>query len=354
MSVEAMAWAKRQQTGSMGAKSVLRALADYADEDGCCWPSRRQIADDTEMAPGSVSRHLAALEAARLIAREERLRDNGSRSTDMIRLMMKGQGNGATPSSNWRGPPPQIEEAPSSISGSAPPQIEEAHNYHPNHHLKEESPQAPQGAGVGISNSDGEGEQGAAPAAPDTQADALWEMFVPDPAASKAKFLRAWARLSPVDRAQALALASRFLDHCRAVKRRICDPATYLSERRWERFATLPATAPASDAPAARPVEADPVSRAVQWAMSGRTDERWVFVAAGSEPWRAWQEAYAAVGFGNRMTCARILTRMPDGTHQRRLGRSFPTLFPPKPGAGPPGEAATSDDDMAAFVDGGG
>ncbi|WP_018390894.1 helix-turn-helix domain-containing protein [Ancylobacter sp. FA202] len=339
MSVEAMAWAKRQQTGSMGAKSVLRALADYADEDGCCWPSRRQIADDTEMAPGSVSRHLAALEAGRLIAREERLRDNGSRSTDMIRLMMKPAAGGSPPSSNWRGPPPQIEEAPSSVSGSAPPQIEEAHNYHPNHHLKEESPQAPQGAGAGDLNSDGEGEQEASPAETlDTQADALWTTLAPDPAASKVKFLRAWSRLPPADRAGALTMAARYVDHCRTVKRRICDPATYLSERRWERFASLPAPAKAE---AVRPVETDPVARAVLWAINGERGEQWTFVEEGTDAWREWHAAFVAAGYGHRFSSGtRKMAQLADGTWGRLAGRSFPLRYPPKPGAGPPGGAA--------------
>lgn len=355
MSNEAQAWASKLDIvlGS-STRFVLMALANFANDDNLAWVARRTIVRYTELSLATVTRALRDLEARGLIERTERARENGSRTTDMIRLLVGISPRSAAPPCHGdEGGTCHGDKAPSSprsgplVTVTSPdPSLEPS--------IEEESPQAPQGAGVGISNSDGEGEQGAAPAGPDTQADALWEMFVPDPAASKAKFLRAWARLSPVDRAQALALASRFLDHCRAVKRRICDPATYLSERRWERFATLPATAPASDAPAARPVETDPVTRAVQWAMSGRTDERWVFVAADSEAWRAWQEAYAAAGFGNRMTCARILTRMPDGTHQRRLGRSFPMLFPPKPGAGPPGEAATSDDDMAAFVDGGG
>ncbi|WP_371346059.1 helix-turn-helix domain-containing protein [Ancylobacter sp. IITR112] len=350
MSVEAITWANKQRAGSPGAKLVLLALANYADEDGYCYPSQATLATVTEMSRDSIARHMKALEALGLLAREGRFDKTGRRTTDMVRLLVSPQG---TPQFAGVGTP--------AGEGGAPPQKQGVRTPHGagDLNLKKEpsdepSPQAPQGAGAGISNSDGEGEQGTAPALPDTQADALWEMFDPDPAASKAKFLRAWARLAPVDRAQALALASRFLDHCRAVKRRICDPSTYLSERRWERFASLPASAPAAEAVAARPVEADPVSRAVQWAMSGKTDERWVFVPAGSADWQAWQEAFAATGNAHRLTYGRFLTRLPDGSMARLPGRSFPMRRPPMPGADPPGEAAANSDDMAEFANSGG
>lgn len=350
MSVEAMAWAKRQNTGSMGAKSVLRALADYADEDGCCWPSRRQLADDTEMSPGSVSRHLAALEAGRLIVREERLRDNGSRSTDMVRLLMARAPAPATPSSNWGGPPPQIEEAPSSISGSAPPQIEEAHNYHPNHHLKKDSPQAPQGAGVGSSIS--EMEEGGEPDAPDTQFDVFWTQYAAHPLASRAKALRVWSKLDTVQRAQALAQLERFLDLVKQSGRKPCDPATYLGERRWEALATLQAPVARAEAADKAPAESDPVRKAVDWALNDKAPrEHWVFVEEGSGAWLDWHAAFIAVGLGHRFARGRpTLVKGIDGEWGRPVGRWFPMARPPA-GVGPPAaRGAPTDDEIAENI----
>ncbi|UOK73001.1 helix-turn-helix domain-containing protein [Ancylobacter polymorphus] len=354
MSNEAQAWASKLDIvlGS-STRFVLMALANFANDDNLAWVARRTIVKYTELSLATVTRSLRDLEARGLIERTERARENGSRTTDMIRLLVGiSPRSAAPPCQGDEGGTRHHDKAPSSprsgplVTVTSPdPSLEPS--------IEEESPQPPQGAGVGISNSDGEGEQGAAPAETvDTQFDVLWAQYGADPTASRAKALRAWTKLSATDRAQALALLPRFLDHCRAKSRKICDPSTYLAERRWEGLANLPA--PAAKAEAARPVETDPVSRAVQWAMSGRTDERWVFVAADSEAWQAWQEAFAATGNAHRLTYGRFLTRLPDGSMARLPGRSFPMRYPPKPGAGPPGEAAAGDDEMAAFVDGGG
>jgi hypothetical protein len=40
MSVQAITWALSVKAGSPGAKAVLLALANYANEFGLCWPSQ--------------------------------------------------------------------------------------------------------------------------------------------------------------------------------------------------------------------------------------------------------------------------------------------------------------------------
>ncbi len=47
--------------GNMTTKAVLINLADRADMDGKCWPSRRRIAEDTEMCLRSVDTHIKKL-----------------------------------------------------------------------------------------------------------------------------------------------------------------------------------------------------------------------------------------------------------------------------------------------------
>lgn len=84
-----MAWAKRQKTGSASAKLVLLVLADYADEHGRCWPSQATIAAEAELTDRSVRNQLLTLEGAGLIRREERRRDDNSRSTDTIILAIE-------------------------------------------------------------------------------------------------------------------------------------------------------------------------------------------------------------------------------------------------------------------------
>jgi hypothetical protein len=72
MSNAAIAWAKKQKTGSPTLKAVLVAIADYADEQGCCWPSQKRISDDTELAERTVRKALADLEELNYIVRSTR------------------------------------------------------------------------------------------------------------------------------------------------------------------------------------------------------------------------------------------------------------------------------------------
>lgn len=81
-----MAWARGIKTGSATVKSVLLAIANYADEEGVCWPSQDQLADDTELSRHSIMRGLDQLEEMELVTRERRHRKDGSRSSDLIVL----------------------------------------------------------------------------------------------------------------------------------------------------------------------------------------------------------------------------------------------------------------------------
>lgn len=72
MSVEAITWASKQRTGSAGAKLVLIALANYANERHECWPSQATLAEWTEQSDRTIRTHLAALEGMGLIERQTR------------------------------------------------------------------------------------------------------------------------------------------------------------------------------------------------------------------------------------------------------------------------------------------
>lgn len=342
MSVEAITWANKQRAGSSGAKLVLLALANYADEQGRCWPSYRTLADVTEMSADSISRHVATLESRSLCAREARFDDNGRRMSNVIRLLLNG---GGTPANCGVPTPANSGGTPLQKQGVRTPQKQGDLNpqYDPS---DEPTPQTPEGAGVGSINS-GDDEGGASGAAADTQFDVLWSQYAPDPTASRAKALRAWARLGAVDQAQALALLPRFLDHRRTNKIKLCHPATYLADRCWEGLASLPVPASKTEA-AAKPIDDDPVTRAVKWALSENRDG-WGWVDEGSDDWLAWQEAFSAAGYSRRLVPVRKMDRLPDGRTIRRAGRSFPRARPPCAGGAdpPPDEGQPSDDDIA-------
>lgn len=81
-----MAWARPIKTGSATVKAVLLAVANYADEQGVCWPSQEQLSEDTELSRHSIMRSLDHLEDLGLLSRERRHRKDGSRSSDLIML----------------------------------------------------------------------------------------------------------------------------------------------------------------------------------------------------------------------------------------------------------------------------
>lgn len=67
-----MAWAFRQQIPNPGAKLVLLALCDFADETWSCFPGQATLADKTSQGERTVRRHLDWLERAGYIVSRPR------------------------------------------------------------------------------------------------------------------------------------------------------------------------------------------------------------------------------------------------------------------------------------------
>lgn len=88
MSYQALAWARSVKTGSVATKAVLMAVANYADEEGTCFPSQAQLAEDTELSRRTIVRCLDVLEQAGLLSRSRRHRADGSRKSDLITLVL--------------------------------------------------------------------------------------------------------------------------------------------------------------------------------------------------------------------------------------------------------------------------
>ena len=87
MSVQLIAWALEQRTGSVSRKAVLLALANCANHHtGLCCPSLRRIREETELSENTVLRSLVDLEDAGYIVRERRQRENGSHTSTVYRF----------------------------------------------------------------------------------------------------------------------------------------------------------------------------------------------------------------------------------------------------------------------------
>ncbi len=86
MSVQAMTWAWAQPCPPTS-KAVLLALADHADDEGVCWPGRKGLAEKLRIHDRNITRHLSKLERMGLIRSEERLRADGSRTSNLYHLV---------------------------------------------------------------------------------------------------------------------------------------------------------------------------------------------------------------------------------------------------------------------------
>ena len=65
------------------ARAVYMYLRDRADADGKCWPGVKRIASDLHLSRRTAQRALADLEQAGYIRRDERFRENGSRTSNL-------------------------------------------------------------------------------------------------------------------------------------------------------------------------------------------------------------------------------------------------------------------------------
>ncbi|SEJ57465.1 Helix-turn-helix domain-containing protein [Pseudomonas linyingensis] len=119
MSFAALDWAWKVRTGNAGRKAVLMALAQFADEDGVCYPGQETLATHTELSARSVRDHLAQLEADGLLVRtERRWADSKKRRTDLYQLQI---GHFPEPKTNRKKSPVGGNGQPEDSSGGSAP-----------------------------------------------------------------------------------------------------------------------------------------------------------------------------------------------------------------------------------------
>lgn len=86
MSVKALGWAFDQEVGDPTAKLILIALADFADQQGKSWPSRKKLAKYADCSVDTVDRKLALLETKKLLKKEKRLHAAGDPTSNSYQL----------------------------------------------------------------------------------------------------------------------------------------------------------------------------------------------------------------------------------------------------------------------------
>lgn len=115
MSVQHIAWALEQSTGSVTRKAVLLCLANRTNSDtGLCCPSINRVAQETELHRATVIRALSDLETAGLIQKVERYRENGANTSNEYRF----------PSLSVRPPLVAQSDPPSRVARPQEPELE--------------------------------------------------------------------------------------------------------------------------------------------------------------------------------------------------------------------------------------
>jgi hypothetical protein len=116
MSVQAIAWAIEQDVRPAMAKLLLISLANYADHNGHCWPSKMRLARDCSTDKSTVCRHLRTLREAGLLEVRERMED-GNQKTSIVVLPILPPPSGCSPT------PPSGSSARGAVGAHPPPPV---------------------------------------------------------------------------------------------------------------------------------------------------------------------------------------------------------------------------------------
>lgn len=122
MSNRALTWAFDQDLKS-GPKFVLVALADWADDEGSCFPGVQTIARRVGAGETAVRENLARLKEAGLIVEERRNRASGARTSNRYWLQMSGRID-LKPESEGGNLEPESGEPTAGIRGGQEPESE--------------------------------------------------------------------------------------------------------------------------------------------------------------------------------------------------------------------------------------
>ena len=89
MSFQAMSWATKLKVGNATGKAILLVLANYADENGACYPSQKRLSDECECSIATVARWLKNFEEKEVLSRKKQYGDGGYRRSDRLFLNLQ-------------------------------------------------------------------------------------------------------------------------------------------------------------------------------------------------------------------------------------------------------------------------
>lgn len=89
MSIQALNWAIQQRVGDASLKLLLQTLCNYANTEDQLWHTQDRISYDTEIPVRTLRRKLELLVERGFIAIEERRRDDGTKTSSLITILMQ-------------------------------------------------------------------------------------------------------------------------------------------------------------------------------------------------------------------------------------------------------------------------
>ena len=249
MSIEVMTCVWKHAPVQSDELLILLALADFADDDGGCWPAVETLADRARMTPRNVQRCLRGLAERGLISILEKagpkgvnryvVRPDEIRAQSKARIDGESAGgdnlSGVTPASDGVPPASQGGDAGVTQTVTEPP-------LEPSQEREARArDQSPEGDNPDTA-AQTETVRGSGKAA-FKAAHAAWPTYTTD---SSPEAERAWHALEPACRVLAAEEAGRYVEASRATGRtKVCSFGVYLRERRWEKLAPREAEAPA-------------------------------------------------------------------------------------------------------------
>ena len=277
MSIKALSWAFQQHIGSEIGKLVLVIVAIHCDDDWSCFPSQKLLARECEVSDRTVRKWLANLEERGLLKRQQRRRQNGSRTTDLITLLPGPNGYSGAQAAK-RHPAEEGTQrnlVPTSSEACAGPESSVENNIPP-------SPPDHRQAALDVSE--------------ESQSLRAFKRAFPTPSENPSLVREIWNSLMPEDRKRVIGAAREYAAWTRRRKRRrtksqedfLRDPLV------WDEFYESP---------------------------PGNVCKS-CFVRQGSEEWAAWNVHFAIIDPAHAPIKARPST---EGV----LGKTFPTALPP-------------------------
>lgn len=304
MSWQALNWAGDLTLGSPTAKTLLILLANFADEEGECFPSHEKLQKISEFSARAVQINMNKLEEWGLIARKRDRNDDGTLGRTRYRLCLHIKQKHIDGIHQHDMPVVKNDHPPAPDAPEPPARGAGQDNLQEDNH--QSTPIAPKGA---------EGDEKSKGWEKNPAYLAFLAEYGPSQAWPRHRGYRQWLKLTEDERKAAMAAIPSCRAVCAKERRKMADPSTYLRGTFRNFEVRLTPRAPESEA-----------VKALRLAL-GANYQGGVMVEHGSPQWAAWAAVAeeAQLPLRAKFHPARPFAGRPEAV----TGRYMPSEWPP-------------------------